>query len=194
MLFRSLAENAKYTFADYLGWDGPQRYELINGEAYLLASPSFIHQEISAAIHRQLLNFLEGKKCRAIAAPFDVRLFEQIDEKPENVDTIVQPDISIICDKSRVDDRGYRGVPEMIIEILSPSSARHDKLVKFNLYQQAGLKEYWIVDPMNRAVSVFLRDDAGRLVPYEEYGFTDVAKVNALDGCFIELNKVFPDV
>lgn len=185
--------NEKYTFSDYLRWEGQERYELIDGEAYLLAAPSFTHQEVSAELHRQLLNFLVGKNCRAIAAPFDVRLFEQADDGPENVDTVIQPDISIICDRSRVDERGYRGVPDMIIEILSPSSTRHDKLVKFHLYQRAGLKEYWIVDPANRTVSVYQLDDTGRLVPQEEYGPASVAKVNVLEGCFIELGRVFPD-
>ncbi len=87
-----LAENKRYTFADYLGWDGPERYELIHGEAYLLAAPAPSRQEVSGEILRQLLNFLEGKKCKAYAAPFDVRLFEHMNEKPADVDTVVQPD------------------------------------------------------------------------------------------------------
>lgn len=187
------AEKETYTFADYLSWPGPERYELIDGEAYLLAAPSPRHQEVSGEIHRQLLNFLEGKKCKAYAAPFDVRLFEQEGDSPEDVDTVVQPDITVVCDPSRLDEHGYQGAPDMMIEILSPSSLRHDKLVKLNLYQRAGVGEYWIVDPANRGVTVFLRDDTGRLCIHEEYDWKSIAKVNTLEGCFVEMGKVFPE-
>ena len=89
-----------YTYANYLKWDSPERYELIDGEAVLLAAPSTSHQLVSAELMRQLANFLEGKNCKAIAAPFDVRLFEKEAGSPEDVDTVVQPDISVVCDKS----------------------------------------------------------------------------------------------
>lgn len=186
------AENERYTYQDYLDWTGSDRYELIDGEAYLMAGPTHVHQRVSGEILRQLLNFLEGKKCEAISAPFDVRLFEKEDDEPENVDTVVQPDIMVVCDEAKLDDRGLKGAPEMVIEILSPSTQRYDRLTKFELYQRAGVREYWIVDPANRSVQVFFLDNAAFHL-HEVYGPKDVAKVNVLDGCFVEMCKVFPE-
>lgn len=180
-------------FREYLDWEGPERYEVVQGEAVLLAAPSPFHQEVSGEILRQLLNFLEGKKCKAYAAPFDVRLFEREGDSPEDVDTVIQPDITVVCDLSKIDGRGCKGAPEMAIEILSPSTQRHDRLVKFNLYQRSDLGELWFVDPANRSVEVFLRDGQGMLRPVEVYRPKDIAKVNSLEGCFIEMGKVFPE-
>ena len=187
------AEKGRYTFADILEWDENERAEIINGEAVMMSPPpSRAHQEISGEIFRQLANYLEGKKCRVYHAPFAVRLFEQDGDTPEDVDTMVEPDISIVCDQGKLDKHGCKGAPDMVVEILSPSTRRHDRLVKLGLYQRAGVLEYWIVDPENRSVQVLTLTD-GLLLPHEDYGREDVAKVNVLDGCFIELSKVFPE-
>ena len=187
------AEKARYTFADVLTWEENERIEIINGEAVMMAPPSRAHQEISGALFAQLYNFLEGKKCRVYAAPFAVRLFERDGEAPEDVDTMVEPDISVVCDSNKLDNHGCKGAPDLVIEILSPSTRRHDRLVKLRLYQRAGVREYWIVDPENKAVQVFLQDGGGSLKIHEDYGWEDVAKVNVLNGCFVELSKVFPE-
>lgn len=186
-------EKTRYTFADYLVWDESERIEIIDGEAFLMAAPSSTHQEISMEISRQLANFLDGKPCKVYPSPFDVRLFEKDKDAPEDVDTVVEPDICVVCDRSKIDIRGCKGAPDLVVEILSPSSLRKDRLVKLRLYQRAGVREYWIVDPENRTVQVFLLDDTGMLRPHEDYGREDVAKVNVLDGCFVELKKVFPE-
>ena len=188
------AEKARYTFADCLTWDENESIEIINGEAFMMATPSRIHQKISGELFRQLANYLEGKKCEVYSAPFGVRLFEQDGDRPEDVDTVVEPDISVVCDRSKLDKHGCKGAPDLIVEILSPSTLRHDRLVKLNLYQRAGVREYWIADPENRSVMVFLPDSNGSFRLREDYGWEDVAKVNVLDGCFIELNKVFSEV
>ncbi len=184
------AENKSYTFADYLTWSEDEHIELIDGEAVMMAPPSTAHQLISGELFRQLANFLEGKKCLAIPAPFAVRLFEDEDDTPADVQTVVEPDISVICNRNKLDDHGCKGAPDMVIEILSPSTRRHDRMVKLNLYQRAGVREYWIVSPEVQTVEVLLLED-GRLVPHSFYEKTDIAKVNALEGCFIELSKVF---
>ena len=187
------AEKELYTLADYLQWDEEEgRYELIDGDAYLMAPPTPLHQKTSGEIFRQLANFLEGKKCEVYAAPFGVRLFEREGDSPEDVDTLVEPDITVVCDKSKLDDSGCRGAPELVMEVLSPSSRKHDRLVKLNLYQRAGVPEYWIVNPEEGSVQVFLRE-GGLLRIHAEYDRRDIAKVHALDGCFIELCKVFPE-
>ena len=187
------AEKERYTFADVLTWPDDERAELIDGEVVLMApAPSRGHQEISGEVFRQLANYLEGKKCKVYHAPFDVRLFEKDGDTPEDVDTVVEPDITIVCDHSKLDDRGCKGAPDMVVEILSPSTQRHDRLVKLGLYQRAGVREYWIVDPDSSTVQVFLQRD-GSLQLHEVYDRQSVAKVNVLDGCFIELGKVFSE-
>ncbi len=157
-----------------------------------MATPSSRHQELSGELFRQLANFLVGKRCKVYSAPFGVRLFERDGDKPEDVDTIVEPDISVVCDRGKIDKRGCKGAPDLIIEILSPSTRRHDRLVKLNLYQRAGVLEYWMVDPDNQSVQVFTLD-GGMLKIREDYGAEDIAKVNVLEGCFIELEKVFSE-
>lgn len=187
------AEKASYTFADVLAWPDDERVELINGEVFMMApAPSRGHQGISVELTRQFANYLEGKKCKAYHAPFAVRLFEKDGDTPEDVDTVVEPDLVVICDPSKLDDRGCKGAPDMVVEILSPSTQRHDRLVKLGLYQRAGVREYWIVSPEEQTVQVFLYKD-GSLLPHEVYSREDVAKVNVLDGCFIELSKVFSE-
>ena len=187
------AKQERLTFADCLTRDEDEHIEIIGGEAFMMAPPSRIHQKINMELSRQLANYLEGKKCEVYPAPFGVRLFEQDGDSPEDVDTMVEPDISVVCDRNKLDSHGCKGAPDMIIEILSPSSLRHDRLVKLNLYQRAGVREYWIVDPENKSVLVFLPDEGGFLRLYEDYGRNDVAKVTVLDGCFIELSKVFSE-
>lgn len=186
-------ENEHYTYADYLKWDGDERFELINGKAVMMAGPSFTHQDILGEIYAQLRVFLKDKPCKAIVAPFDVRLFAKADDKSSNIDTVVQPDIFVVCDRNKIDERGIKGAPDMVIEILSPSNFRHDRIVKLNLYNQAGVREYWIVDPTNKSVQVFLPDKDGKLWIHEEYYPSDIAKVNILEGCTIDLSTVFPE-
>ena len=186
------AEKEHYTFADVLAWEENERAEIINGEVFLMAPPATAHQLISGELFAQLHSYLEDKKCLVIQAPFAVRLFEKDGDDPEDVDTMVEPDISVVCDKSKLDKHGYKGAPDLIIEILSPSTRRHDRLTKYNLYQRAGVREYWIVNPEDQTVQVYTLEN-GIFVPSEVYGAEEIAKVNVLDGCFIELSKVFSE-
>lgn len=185
------AEKDSFAFSDFLTWETDERMEIIHGEVFMMAAPGTSHQLISGEIFRQLANFLDGKNCRAIAAPFAVRLFEKDGDAPKDVDTVVEPDISVICDRNKLDKHGCKGAPDLIVEVLSPSTQRHDQLVKLNLYQRAGVREYWIVDPENKTVRVMVQDANGHLWPHEIYKQEDIAKVGVLDGCFIELSKVF---
>ena len=186
------AEKTLYTFADILAWDENERTEIIDGEVFLMSPPpSSTHQRIAAALTVQLYAYLKGKRCEVFPAPFGVRLFERDGDSPEDVDTMVEPDLSVICDRSKIDEHGCKGAPDMVIEILSPSTRRHDRLTKFNLYQRAGVREYWIVDPVNQDVQSFVLED-GR---YSVKGFGtagDTLKVNILEDCVIDLTEVFP--
>ena len=187
------AEKRRYTFADVLTWDESEQVEIIGGEVFMRGTPSRLHQEISGEMFRQLANYLEGKKCRVYHPPFAVRLFERDEDSPEDVDTMVEPDLTVVCDHDKLDKDGCKGAPDMVVEVLSPSTQRLDRLVKLRLYQQAGVREYWIVSPEEQTVLVMLLDSNDVLQLHEVYGRDSIVKVNVLEGCFIELSKVFAE-
>lgn len=184
-----LKPNHVYTYVDYLEWTEETQVEIIDGELYMQAAPSRRHQEILSELHRQIANYLVGKRCRVYPAPFEVCL-ETIDI-PEQVINVFEPDLSIICDPSKLDDRGCKGAPDWIVEITSPSTARIDKIKKFNKYEAAGVKEYWIIEPEEKIVSVFTLQDNGRYGRPEMYAEDDTIQVKVLDSLQIELDKVF---
>lgn len=185
-------ERQGYTLADALSWEEQDRIELIDGYPVMMAPPARRHQESVAALMGQLYDYLKGKKCKVYPAPFGVRLFEKKKDRPEDVDTLVEPDITVVCDQDKLDDMGCKGAPDLVMEVLSPSSQRHDRYTKFKLYQRAGVREYWLVDPDTKSVQVFLLED-GRYsaMDYGEVG--DHVKVNVLEGCSIDLSLVFPE-
>lgn len=185
-----LPQESHYTMAEALTWDEQDRTELIDGAPVMMAPPSRIHQDAVTALVGQLYDYLKGKKCRVYAAPFAVRLFERDGDCPEDVDTLVEPDISVVCDASKLDDIGCKGAPDLVMEVLSPSTTRHDRFTKFNLYQWAGVREYWIVDPPGRSVQVFVLED-GRYTAKDFGTAGDRLRVNVLEGCSIDLSQVF---
>ena len=187
------AEKRHYTYADYLTWPDDERVELIDGIICMSPAPTPTHQRIIRQLLRQIGSYLDDKRCEVLPSPLDVRLFEAEGDDPRATDTVVQPDLMVICDPSKLDERGYRGAPDMIIEILSPSTRRRDRLVKMNLYQRAGVREYWIADPENESVMVFLLGEDGVYHIHEDYGRSDMAQVNILEDCQIDLSRVFPE-
>lgn len=187
-----LAQERLYSYADILSWDTQTRYELFNGQLTALAAPAISHQRISREIYLQLGNYLKGKACEAFYAPCDVRLFEKAGDHPKDVYTIVQPDLMVVCDPRKIDNHGVHGAPDLIIEILSDSTQRTDRLVKFNLYCQAGVQEYWIVDPSTRTVAVYTLED-GTYHAAATYGADASVPVGILEDCKIDLPPVFPD-
>jgi Uma2 family endonuclease len=184
-----LKENECYTYADYLQWNDGERYELIDGEAYMMAPPSRFHQKISGALFGAIWDFLKGKPCEVYAAPFSVRLNPAEDQSD---DTVVEPDIVVVCDLSKLDDRGCNGAPDMVVEILSPSTSRYDRIIKFQKYRKAGVREYWIADPEERSLIVYvLKNGEYAASTYED---TDTVELAALPGCAIDLAGVFEGV
>jgi len=148
-----------YTYADYLAWPEEERWELIDGVAYdMSAAPNRRHQEIVMAISAEIYQFLKDKSCRVYAAPFDVRLAEEEDRRDNRIYNVVQPDISVFCRADSLDERGATAAPDMVIEVLSPRSSIIDQRVKLKLYERFGVREYWIVDPQNYTVHVYLLD------------------------------------
>ncbi len=179
----------KYSYADYLTWDENERWELLDGAPYLQAAPSRIHQEISMELSTQFHTYLRGKTCRVFTAPFCVRLDAK--KNDNDIKNIVEPDITIVCDSSKLDDRGCKGSPNMIVEILSPTSGKNDKLIKFNKYEKAGVKEYWIVEPDLKLISVFILQENGSYGRPEIYSEEDKIKVSIFPHLEIDLKPVF---
>ena len=180
-----LIKGKSYTYADYITWQDDVRREIIDGIVYDMGSPTRLHQRISALLHYKLMMFLDGKKCEAYAAPFDLRLAADLSD-----DVVVQPDILVVCDLSKLEDgKTCRGAPDMIIEILSDSSAKYDRLIKYKLYLRHGVKECWIIDPSEKIVQVNLLLD--KQYVSNVYGETDSVSVSVLEGCKINLREIF---
>ena len=183
-------QETSYTYADYLTWDDGQSWEIIDGFAYMQAAPTWEHQNISAELLTQFRNYFRDKECTAFSAPFDLRLLEN-NESDEESTTVLQPDILVICDKSKLKGTGYFGVPALIIEIVSPASSKIDKLYKFNKYEKAGVKEYWIAEPDYKIVSVYTLQDTGKYGRPDNYSEEDTIDVKSFPDLKIDLNQVF---
>ena len=156
--------SGSYTYADYLTWDWDQLAELIHGKIYKMSpAPSSDHQSISGNLFGPIWNYLKGKECVVYPAPFDVRLPGPSQKKNDNdIVTVVQPDICVICDPSKIDKRGCLGAPDWIIEILSRYTSSKDLDVKFDVYEAAGVKEYWIVHPEEQTLLIYTLDGSGK--------------------------------
>lgn len=183
-------ENIRYTYSDYLTWPENERWEIIDGVPYLQAAPTWQHQALSRELLTQFNNYLKDKSCQVFASPFDLRIPED-DEKDEKTTFVVQPDLLVICDQDGLKGTGYYGVPTLIIEITSPSTSRNDKVFKFNKYEKAGVKEYWVVEPEGKFISVFILQDDERYGRPETYTNHDKAKVSVFPECIIDLEGVF---
>jgi Uma2 family endonuclease len=192
--FEDLDLNGTYTFADYLTWKFEEKVEIIKGKLFKMAMPTEKHQRISGNLHGLLWSYLRGKKCKVYHPPFDVRL-----EKPphqrkitdKSIYTVVQPDITVVCDMEKVDTKGCMGAPDMIIEILSPSTGAKDLKDKKEVYEFSGVKEYWIVSPEDETLTVFLLNEQGKYVFDNYYANIDVVKVHIFDDFDIDLKDVF---
>jgi len=183
-------ENRKYTYADYKQWPDEEKYEIIDGVPYMQAAPSWQHQSISAELVTQFSNYLRNKSCKVFHAPFDLKMPNE-NESEDETTTVVQPDIVVICDKSGLKGTGYYGTPPLIIEILSPSTARRDKIYKLNKYELAGVKEYWMIEPDLELVSVFKIQENKKYSRPDMYTEEDTIEVSIFSDLIIDLKPVF---
>lgn len=190
----ALPEEKRYTYADLLSWEGDVRYELYDGYPMAMSSPSLDHQTVSGELFLQIGTYLRGKKCRVFYAPFDVRIFEQDGDLPQDVRTVLQPDLLVVCDPKKLDERGVRGAPDLVVEILSDSTRRVDLLQKFDIYQRAGVREYWIVDPEAHTVTVHTLEDGKYRSPAATYRAGASVPVGVLEGFQVDLRTVFPEL
>jgi Uma2 family endonuclease len=153
---QTISNQQLYTYADYLTWPETPRYELIDGKAYAMApAPSVRHQDIVLQVARQIANQLDNTSCRPFVAPLDVRLPKHPNDRDEHTDRVVQPDIFVVCDPNKIDERGVLGAPDWIIEILSPGSASYDQITKRALYERVGVREYWVIHPIDGMVFIY---------------------------------------
>ncbi|MGM0412707.1 MAG: Uma2 family endonuclease [Pseudomonadota bacterium] len=163
-------DNEHHTYGDYRTWDDDTRYELIDGVAYAMApAPLRIHQEVAGEIYRQAANALEGARCRALIAPLDVRL-PRAGEADEGVDTVLQPDVLAVCDPDKLDERGVRGAPDWVVEVLSPGTAGHDQIHKRRVYEHHGVAELWLVHPTDRLLTIYRLEEG-------EYGKPEIVEL-----------------
>ena len=150
--------NGIYTYADYLMWKIKDRLELLKGKIFQMGAPSLTHQTVSMNFSRLLSNYFYKTPCKLFAAPFDVRLAKK-GEKDNEVYTVVQPDLCVICDADKLDERGCWGAPDLIIEILSPGNSKKEMLNKYELYEEAGVREYWVVRPDYKEITQFVLEN-----------------------------------
>lgn len=162
--------NKRYTYADYLTWQFSEWVELLRGRVRLMSpAPKRMHQKVSGQLFGTIFQHLRGRRCEVYHAPFDVRLTRSTPNGDAAVETVVQPDICVVCDPQKLDERGCLGAPDWIIEIVSPGNAAHDTKAKFDLYEEAGVREYWIVFPGEKSVAVYLLQADGQYQLQGEY-------------------------
>ena len=188
-----LDETKRYTYADYLTWLDDRRMELIDGFIHFMSAPIRIHARISQKLSAIIDRVIDNKKggCHVYHAPFDVRFPLNNETDDDKVYDVVQPDICVICDLSKLDDKGCIGAPDLIVEVLSPSTLKYDWNYKFNLYEAAGVREYWIVDPKTKVVNVFLLQPDGKYDLGTVYEYNQKAPVRIFEGLEIDLNELF---
>jgi Uma2 family endonuclease len=181
-----------YTYADYLTWDDEQRWEIINGVVYDMSpAPTTRHQLILGELFKQIAIFIDSKKtCKAFVAPFDVRFPEGIKRYDKIID-VVQPDLVVVCNRYKIDEKGCHGAPDFLIEILSPYTAQKDKEVKLKLYEKNNVNEYWLIEPTLNTVTVYLLLSSGRYGKPIHHTTQGMIEVHSLDGLFIDLDLVF---
>jgi Uma2 family endonuclease len=183
-------EEENFTYAAYKAWElkPGERFELINGVAYAMSAPNTSHQRIVSILTGEFYIFLKGKTCQVIPSPFDVRLFYEEDDSD---DTVVQPDLVVVCDPRKLGEEGCRGAPDLVVEILSPSNMAIEMERKLLLYRKAGVQEYWIVDPKDKHISIYTHKNG-------EYTLhichlQDVARPAVVPGLEIPLSTIFAE-
>jgi len=189
-----LEPEGTYSYADYLKWTFDERVELIKGKLFKMSpAPKRLHQKIDVKILYSIYDFLQGQKCEVYTAPFDVRFPKSDLDSNEQTYTVVQPDICVICDLSKLDDAGCKGAPDLVVEVLSPTTAEKDLTDKFQLYEEHLVKEYWVVFPDEKVVEIFGLNESGKYHSRGKFVGSDNLTSDVLKGFSLVVNEVFED-
>ncbi|MGI4804504.1 MAG: Uma2 family endonuclease [Janthinobacterium lividum] len=182
-----------YTYADYLTWTFEDRLEILKGKLFKMTpAPNRYHQRLSRIAFNRIFNFLKGQPCHVYSAPFDVRL-SQKNAADETVTTVFQPDICVICDLEKLDDRGCVGAPDIVIEILSPGNNRKELRNKYEIYEEAKIKEYWVIWLAEQTVLQYTLNESGKYVPSHILTLGDQITTLILPGFVLNLEEVFEE-
>lgn len=185
-------ERERFSYADYCKWTDDECWELIDGVEYDMSpAPSRIHQKLSGELFVRIYNVLKDRQCDVYAAPFDVRLPDYAEASDEEIFTVVQPDIVVVCDASKLDERGCMGAPDLVIEILSPYTAAKDMKIKRDLYEQHGVSEYWLVHPTDKTLMVYCLRQDKQYAKAEIYASQDIVESTVIEGLKIDLTDLF---
>lgn len=196
MVITSLSQldpEGSYTYADYLRWKFEERIEILRGKIAQMSAPNRMHQNISMRLSLMLGNALWHSTCKVYAAPFDVRLTRQNKTQNEAVTTVVQPDLCVICDPNKLDARGCIGAPDLIVEILSPGNSRKEMKDKFEIYQESGVLEYWIVMPEHQSIQVFTLNAQGKYVGMPPAVADDILTTPIIPHLEVNVKQVFEE-
>ena len=181
----------EYSYADYLKWRFEERVELIKGKIMKMTAPNRKHQDVSRELMHVITSFLKNRNCKAYSAPFDVRLPLTKKLTNEEIITVVQPDVCIICDTSKLDDKGCIGAPDLVVEILSPGNSKKEIKLKYEVYEEAGVKEYLIINPVEENVAVLILSTSGKFDGAKLYATDDIIYSNAITGLAVNLSDIF---
>ncbi|WP_293305323.1 Uma2 family endonuclease [Pedobacter sp. UBA5917] len=192
--FNELDASLTYSYASYLNWFFPERVELIAGKIFKMSpAPSRVHQEVAGSIFLNLGVFLKDKPCKVYSAPFDVR-FPKESKADKDVYTVLQPDICVVCDKSKLDARGCIGAPDLVVEVLSPGNTRMELLNKYRVYEEFGVKEYWIVSQSDLNVLIYTLNEDGKFRPSKIFTLSETITSSVLPGFELALDDVFEEM
>jgi len=193
MKLADLDLSKQYNYADYVLWQFKERVELLRGRPFQVEPVTYLqHQRIVSRLNGLFWSFLKDKRCEVFPAPVDVRLFGN---KPNNeqVDTVLQPDLIVVCDPSKLDKRGCIGAPNLVIEVLSPGNRQLEMHGKYELYEEAGVKEYWLVNYTDKTVLVYLLNEAGRFIGLQPLTTAQTLTPNLFPELHINLEELFAE-
>ena len=190
--FEDIDLSLTYSYAHYLTWLFDDRVELIKGKVFPMCGPARLHQRVSVRISYFLYQFLIGRPCEVYTAPFDVRFFKE-SKADKDIYTVLQPDICVICDQAKLDDKGCIGAPDIVIEILSPGNNQKELLHKYLVYEEFGVKEYWVISPDEKTFLKYTFDESGRYIPSKLFTLSEKITSAVLPGFELDLDEVFED-
>ncbi|MFT3947715.1 MAG: Uma2 family endonuclease [Agriterribacter sp.] len=184
--------SGRYSYADYFRWKFKERVELLRGWIHKMSpAPGMAHQSVSLKLTLKIGNYFEKKACKVFAAPFDVRLPDSKKQKnDELIFTIVQPDICVICDAEKIDERGCMGAPDLVVEILSPGNTQKEMGIKFDLYEESGVKEYWLAEPQDKVIIAYILKD-GKYIGLKPFTEEDEITSALFPGLKFKVKEIF---